>query len=1036
MTYVLGLDLGARSLGWAAIAREGENEQKILGLGVRIFEAGVEGSLETGREESRSAQRRIARLARRQTRRRRQRARQFYHALSNAGLLPPVSHAPGKPEAIEIQRVLNALDSELRQRHGAHSAIHQLPYLLRARALDEKLEEFELGRALYHLGQRRGFKSSRKAKAKDADEEKGKVYGGIHDLEARMQGKRTLGEYLAGLDPAEERIRGPYRYTHRSMYEAEFEAIWAAQEPYHAALTEQLKDVLKQVLFFQRPLQDSSELIGRCEWDPEKKRTQLWRPEFQRFRILQTANHRRLRDPEGILWKLSEDQRQRLIQALEGAKEIGLAKAKKLLKVAANWKFTIEDGGETKFKGDGVAAQMSAQLGEQWDGADAARRTEILEGIAKAETDEDVAAFLTRECGMEPEKARMAAEKISLPSGYASLSLEALKKALPFMEKGLSVQEARVEAGFDLTRESEPLAYLPPIQATDIELRNPAVARALTETRKVVNAIVREWGKPEEIHIEMARELKSSPVQRQKAMKINRDREKEREAARARIEKEAGLGRIGRKEIELALLYEECGGICPYTGKPLGGLASILNGTAAVQVEHIIPRSISLDDSFSNLTLATVEANGKKGNRTPREAFGGDAAQFDEIIQRVRSFKGDYYAARKLERFQMEETGKEALLAEFSARHLNDTRYSSRLAAEYLGLLYGGEIAGGKRKVLKATGQVTADLRGLWRLNEILSGDSRKSREDHRHHAIDAAVLAVVGQKWIQRLSEAAENAWKEKKRRYASVEPPWVGFNEDLQEAIGATHISYRPDHRITGGLHKDSNYSFVGKNAQGGDIVRIRKPVHSLGKDDIEKIVDLGVRRIVAEKVAAVGDFKKLESDPPLLPNKNGAPMPVRKVRIKLNRAVRKIGKGHKVRYAEGSETHHVEVCEVTEKGKRVWRGDVVSMSEAMERLVAGRAVVDRSEANERGFLFSLCKGDTVELNDPKGELSGIWVVKKIKGNQQVVISPEHDARLENGAEGERRAARAPTVGGLKALRTRKVVVDPLGQIWEAHD
>lgn len=1028
MTYVLGLDLGAKSLGWAAIARDGENEKKILALGVRIFEAGVEGSLEMGREESRSAQRRIARLARRQTRRRRQRARQLYHALANAGFLPPVSHSPGKPEAVEIQRVLNTLDSELRQKFAAHQAIQQLPYLLRARALDERLEEHELGRALYHLGQRRGFKSNRKAKAKDSDDEKGKVYGGIHDLEARMQGKRTLGEYLAGVDPAEQRIRG--RYTHRSMYEAEFEAVWAAQQPHHAALTEEFKQLLMKVMFFQRPLQDSSELVGRCEWDPAKRRTQLWRPEFQRFRILQTANHLRVQNPEGELWKLSEDQRQKLIAALEGAKELSLTKAKKLMGIQANWKFTIEGGGETKFKGDGVAAQMSGQLGEHWNGADPARRTEILEGIAGAETDEDAAAFLAGNCNIEPEQARMAAEKISLPSGYASLSLEALRKALPFMEQGLSVQEARQAAGFELTRETAELDFLPPLQQTDIELRNPAVARALTETRKVVNAIVREWGRPEEIHIEMARELKSSQVQRQKAVKINRDREKERDAARARIEKETSLPRIGRKEIELALLYEECCGICPYSGKPLGGLASILNGSAAVQVEHIIPRSISLDDSFSNLTLATVEANREKGNRTPWEAYGSDEGRFAEIILRVKSFKGAS-GERKLSRFQMKETGKEELLAEFSSRQLNDTRYSSRLAAEYLGLLYGGEISGGKRKILKATGQVTADLRGLWRLNEILSGDSRKSREDHRHHAIDAAVLAVLGQKWIQRLSEAAENAWNEKKRRYASVEPPWVGFKEELREAIGAMHISYRPDHRITGSLHKDSNYSFIGKNEKGGDVVRIRKQVHSLGKDDIAKIVDAGVRRVVEEKVNAVGDIKKLESDPPMLSNRNGPAVPIRKVRIELNRSVRKIGRGHKARYAEGSETHHVEVCEVTEKGKRVWRGDVVSMSEAMERLVSGKAVVDRSEANERGFLFSLCKGDTVELSDPKGERVGIWVVRKIMANQQVLLVPEHDARLE----GEREKF-APTIPGLKKLGARKVVIDPAGHKLEAHD
>lgn len=1035
MTYVLGLDLGARSLGWALVGKEGEEERKLLGVGVRIFEAGVEGALELGREESRSVQRRMARLARRQTRRRRQRARQLYHALASAGFLPAVMHSPGRPEAIEIQKALNQLDCGLHRLHEGAAGVTQLPYYLRARALDQKLEKHELGRAIYHLGQRRGFQSNRRAKAKAADDEKGRVYGGIHELEALMQGKRTLGEFQAGLNPAERRIRG--RYTHRKMYEAEFESIWAAQEPHHPELTPEFKDLLSKVLFYQRPLQDSSDLIGACEWAPEMRRTEMWRPEFQRFRILQTANHLRLRDPDGVLWNLSAEQRRKLIQALEGAKEVGLGKAKKLLSVPSNWKFTIEDGGETKLKGDAVAAQMRDKLGEGWAGADLARRVQILERIAAAATDEEVAAFLQGACALPAEEARQAAEEISLPAGYASLSLAALQRALPFMEEGMSVQEARMAAGFALTKESLVHDFLPSVQQAGLELRNPAVARALTETRKVVNAIIRQWGRPEEIHIEMARELKKSRDLRQKDVRTNRDREKERSSARERIEKETGLVRIGRKEIELALLYEECGGHCPYSGTPLGGLASILNGTAPVHVEHIVPRSISLDDSFANLTLATAKANAEKGNRTPREAFGSDETLFAEIIARVKLFQGPF-AARKLSLFQLEDSGKDELLAKFSERHLNDTRYSSRLAAEYLGLLYGGELAGGKRNILKATGQVTADLRGLWRLNEILSGDSRKSREDHRHHAVDAAVLAVLGQKWIQRLSEAAESAWKEKKRRYASVAPPWIGFKEELKAAIEGMHISYRPNHRISGRLNKDSNYGYRGKDARGRDVVRIRVPVHKLGPKDLDQIVDQGVREAVRRKLSEVGDIAKLETNPPVLRNKNGAPVPIRKVRIEFVLSVRQVGKGHKTRYAEESETHHVEVCEVTQGGKRVWRADVVSMSAAHERLAAGKAVVDRSEAEGRGFLYSLCKDDTVELHDPQRG-AGIWVVKQIKSDGRLALVPEHDARQAKGSKDDpqnRRVQLETTVSALRSRQMRKVIVDPLGRILEAHD
>jgi len=217
---------------------------------------------------------------------------------------------------------------------------------------------------------------------------------------------------------------------------------------------------------------------------------------------------------------------------------------------------------------------------------------------------------------------------------------------------------------------------------------------------------------------------------------------------------------------------------------------------------------------------------------------------------------------------------------------------------------------------------------------------------------------------------------------------------------------------------------------------VVRIRKFVHDLKEKDLDNIVDSGVREVVRAKLAAVGDMKKLESDPPFLTNRNGAPVPVRKVRIQINKAIRKIGKGHKARYAEGGESHHVEVCEVTEKDRRNWQGYVVAMSEAMERIVQGKPVVDKSDAGGRGFLFSLCKGDTVELRDPRGEKTGIFVVRKIAA-EQITLVPERDARTEKESQGAgKREGFAPRYASLRGLHTRKVVVDPLGRVLEAHD
>lgn len=227
---VLGLDIGSKSVGWA-LAEVGDGNGRLIKTGVRVFDAAVEGAFETGRAESRNKDRREARARRRQTERRARRQCKLLHQLQRAGLLPNGT----------ASEVIPPLDRELLAKHQAnqspedptHNRLpHVLPYWLRARALDAKLELGELGRALYHLGQRRGFKSNRKAPRRE-DEDDGQVKQAITDLSGFMNeaGARTLGEYFAQLDPQEERIRS--RWTGREMYEAEFDAIWAAQQPHH-----------------------------------------------------------------------------------------------------------------------------------------------------------------------------------------------------------------------------------------------------------------------------------------------------------------------------------------------------------------------------------------------------------------------------------------------------------------------------------------------------------------------------------------------------------------------------------------------------------------------------------------------------------------------------------------------------------------------------------------------------------------------------------------------------------------------------------
>src|ERR1700678_600442 len=188
--YVLGLDLGSASLGWALIALDAsENPVGLLRAGVRIFEPGVDGTaleIQEGKDKSKAVERRTARLHRRQLRRRAYRQAKLFQLLQQHDLLPHSESLNPLTPSEERDSVLTAFDQRLYQKRRTSSAgdgFAQLPlYQLRKIALDDKLEPHEVGRILYHFSQRRGFKSNRKEGRKESEEELGAVKTGIADL--------------------------------------------------------------------------------------------------------------------------------------------------------------------------------------------------------------------------------------------------------------------------------------------------------------------------------------------------------------------------------------------------------------------------------------------------------------------------------------------------------------------------------------------------------------------------------------------------------------------------------------------------------------------------------------------------------------------------------------------------------------------------------------------------------------------------------------------------------------------------------------
>ena len=624
----------------------------------------------------------------------------------------------------------------------------------------------------------------------------------------------------------------------------------------------------------------------------------------------------------------------------------------------------------------------------------------------------------------------------------------ALRKLLERMRDGTPCATARHELYPEQFRADEPVEVLPPVYEWSRDLRNPAVQRALTEVRKVVNALVRKYGKPARIHIELARELKMSRDQRKRRWEIADQNRKRREKAVQEILKETGIANPTRRDVEKWLLADECGRICPYSGKPIDGRA-LLGSHPEFDVEHIFPRKY-LDDSFRNKTLCHVSVNrDRKRDMLPSQAFSG--AEYDAILERVARFTGPH-AAEKLRRFKMKP---EDMPEEFVTRDLNDTRYNATLGADYVGTLYGGRVdADGKKRVYVPTGGLTWMLRNGWLLNGLLSTDNKKTRDDHRHHAVDALIVAMTDDARVKALQEAAQDAAKKESRAFVrAMKLPWKDFFAEAGRAIHSIHVSHRPTRTISGPLHAESIYSKPHTNADETSEYRIRKELHKLNEREIagDQIVDPGVRAAVQEKYAELrcenpkgkpaqfwSNKDEIGTFPVLKPKSgNGRGTPIFKVRIRVDAKPRAVGQGVRRRnVASGKDSNYASMIYalMDKNGNETkWIHEIINRLQAHERLSANRGqagekvLIPDEQDGKRRFQFSLVKNDMLLLEGPDGE-DELYRVTSISADE-IQLMEHNQPHLEKKDRTPWNRIRTPDT--FRKRNARKANLSPLGDL-----
>jgi CRISPR-associated endonuclease Csn1 len=1039
---VFGFDIGTTSIGSAVVRMDNNvGTGEILHMGVRIFpEARDQDGIPLNQE------RRRRRMMRRQLRRRRTRRRDLNMLLSEAGFLPPFNREKGSSWA---------------------AAMAQDPWGIRERALSEALEPHELGRALYHLAQRRHFRgrdlevSTEEAGESDdqSAEEKKAASQRDKDRAALKASGQTLGAFLAKIPDRDERRRG--HHFAREDVAAEFRAILAFQAAHHPRLADpDFAKLLEKTIFDQKPVFWRKSTLGQCPFVPGSELAASASWIAQEKRMLEKLNNLRIEEGNGR--PLDDQERTAILALLRKQDSVTWSGIHRHLKLY--WRkndmpekpsFNLERGGEKGLVANRLENRLSAIMGERWETEPELRdrlRREIHARLFKADYGHIGGRIVIRreeERRTERQKAREALKadfaltddqadrlaSLTFAPGWEPFSTEALEAFLPRLQQGaifgtlLNGPEEEGWRAATFPNRVQPTGSwvdrlpTPGNSREEIErqkaIRNPTVLRVQNELRKVVNNLIDVFGRPDRIRVEVAREVGKSARERAEDLKRNRDREKVRKEAIADLQSK-GIAEPGRDDIEKWLLWKECRHICPYTGAEIGFNALFREG--AFEVEHIWPRWKSLDDSFANKTLCRKDLNASKSNRTPLELYKGNPDALAAVIARVRNFDDRYGPGwRKVRRFS------EPPPEDFVARQLTDTGYVARQAVGFLRMLFPDLGQEGQVKVATLSGRVTAELRRRWGLNNILSVDGEKTRADHRHHAIDALVVALAHPGYTQVLSRFFQQKDDPSRPPPPALDPPFPDVRAQAERKVTEIVVSHRVRRKVSGPLHKDTTYGDAGPaDGTGGIAYRwfvTRKPVEALSKSlltDDDAWPDAHVReRVRAWVEAHGGDPKKAFVNGYPIVSEGGAP--IRKVRIRVKQQQKLMAK-LKNGYADLGNNHHAAIFRHADGRVET---EIVSLFEAADRLRRHQQVI-RKELDGAPLVMSLAQGDTLQFSD--GTLQGFWIVQGVWAAGRIVLWRAEDA---TGASVFR-----PTAASILKSGGRKVSVDPIGRIRPARD
>ncbi len=1027
---VFGIDLGIASCGWAVLRHPTPDNPngKIVAIGSWMFDVP-----ETDKERTPTNQiRRSNRLLRRVIRRRAQRMAEIRRLFAQHGLL-----AGNEPDALK--------------RAGLD------PWELRARGLDKPLSPAEFAVALGQIAKRRGFKSARKGKEANAAGDDQKMLKALEGTEEKLARYRTVGAMFARDHEFTTRKRnrnGDYsRTVKREHLVEEVQKLFSEQRRLGNGLAStELEKAFTAIAFRQLEMQDSEKLVGMCQFEPKEKRAAKHAPSFEKFRLLQKLVNLRITTPDGER-PLTPQEIRLATGDLGKTAKLSVKEVRKRIGLPSDQRFAA-------FKPEDETQDIAARTGEAMHGTKKLRdalgeglwaelqdRPEQLDRIAHVISFHETADKIGEEL-----------RKLDLPAGAVDALLEdlaafsrfkgaghisakAARALTPHLEAGLRYDQACAMNGWDHTatrwskREQvvDKKGFNKLVEEMLKDIANPIARKSLTEGLKQLWAMRNRWGLPDAIHIELARDVGNSLERRRELErdleKINKQRKVERERAAEQL----GVvpEDISSDTLLRYRLWSEQNGFCPYTGKKIP-CDAITDTNNLVEIEHILPRSRFFDNSYVNKVLSFTAPNREKRGRTPFEWFSGTKTQeeWETFVARIET--NPNLPNRKKRNLVLKNA--EEAAEKFRSRNLNDTRYACRLLAEAVKLFYpegDRQEKGGNRRVFTRPGGLTSALRYAWGVESLKKIDGKRV-EDARHHALDALVVAAIGEWEVQRLTRSYQ-LWEQKglARPLRQVDPPWgdaASFRREVKEAYESVFVA-RPERRRARGEGHAATIRQV-KERDGALVVYERKSINDLSEKRLQDIKDpernQGVIEAIREWIANGRPADSLPRSP--------AGDEIRKVRLRTKGkpAVQVRGgtadRGEIVRvdvFAKPNSRDKVEFYLVPiyphhVMNKRDWP------KPPMRSVVAYKAEEDWTLIDDSyKFKFSLYPRSYIEVTKPTGELLAGYFQGLNRSTGAINLSNPRDPRLladDNGNSMQ-------SIGAKTLLTMKKYSVDRFG-------